>query len=74
MPGNIRKNQAMSFVTLRHRVTMSGVLRLGHWKMASLMPVWYALAYGVASATWSPPQTGVATEISVPSGRRGWWR
>jgi hypothetical protein len=26
MPGNIRKNQAMSLVTLRHRVTMSGVL------------------------------------------------
>jgi hypothetical protein len=26
MPGNIRKNQAMSLVTLRHRVTMSGIL------------------------------------------------
>jgi hypothetical protein len=26
MPGNIRKNQAMSLVTLRHRMTMSGVL------------------------------------------------
>ena len=29
--------------------------------------VWYALAYGVASVTWSQPQTGVAAEIIVPS-------
>ena len=40
-------------------------LGLGRWKIGSLMLVWYALAYGVATLTWSQPQTGVATEISA---------
>ena len=41
-------------------------LGLGRWKIGSLMLVWYALAYGVATVTWSQPQAGVATEISIP--------
>jgi hypothetical protein len=46
---------------------------LSRWKIGSLMLVWYALAYGVATVTWSQPQTGVATEISVPSVLRALW-
>jgi len=48
-------------------------LGLGRWKIGSLMLGWYALAYGVATVTWSQPQTGVATEISVPSVLRALW-
>ena len=46
---------------------------LGRWKIGSLMLVWYALAYGVATVTWSQPQAGVATEISVPDVLRALW-
>ena len=48
-------------------------LGLSRWKIGSLMLVWYALAYGVATVTWSQPQAGVATEISVPSVLRALW-
>lgn len=48
-------------------------LGLGRWKIGSLMLVWYALAYGVATLTWSQPQTGVATEISASSVLRALW-
>jgi len=48
-------------------------LGLGRWKIGSLMLVWYALAYGVATVTWSQPQAGVATEISVPNVLRALW-
>ena len=48
-------------------------LGLGRWKIGSLMLLWYVLAYGVATVTWSKPQTGVATEISVPSVLRALW-
>ena len=48
-------------------------LGLSRWKIGSLMLVWYALTYGVATVTWSQPQAGVATEISVPSVLRALW-
>ena len=48
-------------------------LGLGRWKLGSLMLVWYALAYGIAAVTWSKPQIGVATEISVPSVLQALW-
>ena len=48
-------------------------LGLGRWKIGSLMLVWYALAYGVATVTWSQPQAGVTTEISVPNVLRALW-
>ena len=48
-------------------------LGIGRWKIGSLMLAWYALAYGVATVTWSQPQTGVATEISVSSVLRALW-
>ena len=48
-------------------------LGLSRWKIGSLMLVGYALAYGVATVTWSQPQAGVATEISVPSVLRALW-
>jgi hypothetical protein len=48
-------------------------LGLGRWKIGSLMLVWYALAYGVATVSWSQPQVSTATEISVPSVLRALW-
>jgi len=48
-------------------------LGLSRWKIGSLMLVWYALAYGVATVTWSHPQTGVTTEIYLPSVLRALW-
>lgn len=48
-------------------------LGIARWKIGSLMLVWYGLAYGVATVTWSHPQTGITTEISVPSVLRALW-
>ncbi len=48
-------------------------LGLGRWKIGSLMLAWYALAYGVATVTWSQPQIGNALEISVPEVLRALW-
>jgi hypothetical protein len=48
-------------------------LGLSRWKIGSLMLVWYTLAYGVATVTWSHSQVGDATEISVPSVLRALW-
>lgn len=48
-------------------------LGLGRWKIGSLMLVWYALAYGVATVGWSQPQVGTLTEISVSSVLRALW-
>ena len=48
-------------------------LGLSRWKIGSLMLVWYAPAYGVATVTWSQPQVGDATEICVPSVLRALW-
>ena len=48
-------------------------LGLARWKIGSLMLVWYALGYGVATVTWSQPQTGITTEIGVPSVLRALW-
>lgn len=48
-------------------------LGLGRWKIGSLMLVWYALAYGIATVTWSQPQASVATEIIVPNVLRALW-
>ena len=48
-------------------------LGLSRWKIGSLMLVWYGLTYGVATVTWSQPQAGVATEISVPNVLRALW-
>ena len=48
-------------------------LGLGRWKIGSLMLVWYALGYGIATVSWSQPQIGITTEISVPSVLRALW-
>jgi hypothetical protein len=48
-------------------------LGLGRWKIGSLMLVWYALAYGIASVTWSEPQAGVAAEIDISSVMQALW-
>ena len=48
-------------------------LGLSRWKIGSLMLVWYALAYGIATVSWRQPQVGVSTEINVPNVLRALW-
>jgi hypothetical protein len=42
-------------------------LSLASWKLGPWMLLWYGLAFGVTTVTWSKQQTGVAAEISVSS-------
>jgi hypothetical protein len=48
-------------------------LGLGRWKIGSLMLLWYALSYGIATTSWSHPQFGITMEISVTSVLRALW-
>lgn len=44
------------------------------WKIGPWMLLWYAVTLGVATVTWSQPQTsGVASEIAVSSVLRAVW-
>ncbi len=48
-----------------------GIVR---WKIGPWMLLWYALTFGVATVTWSQPQTsGVVSEIAVSSVLRAVW-
>jgi hypothetical protein len=57
------------------------LLRMGHgddlgladWRIGPWMLVWYAVAFGITTVTWSQPQNGIATEIAVPSVLRALW-
>jgi hypothetical protein len=57
------------------------LLRLGHgddlglacWRIGPWMLLWYALAFGITTVTWSQPQTGIAAEIAVSSVLRALW-
>ena len=44
-----------------------------NWKFGPWTIVFYMLVFGVATMTWSEPQTGLATEISVSSVLRALW-
>lgn len=40
---------------------------LALWKLGPWFLLWYGLVFGIATLTWSQPQSGLATEIAVPS-------
>ncbi len=48
-------------------------LGLARWRLGPWILLWYAIAFGVATVTWSQPQVGVATEIAVSSVLRALW-
>lgn len=48
-------------------------LGLARWSIGSWTMLWCAISFGLATVTWSQPQTGVATEIDVSSVVRALW-
>jgi hypothetical protein len=46
---------------------------LSRWQLGPWILLWYAIAFGLATVTWSQPQVGVATEIAVSSVLRALW-
>jgi hypothetical protein len=48
-------------------------LRLGEWKLGPWTLVWYGITFGLATVTWIQPQTGISTEIAIPSVLRALW-
>jgi len=47
--------------------------RLRNWRFGSWVMVWSAVSFGVATVTWSQPQTGQAAEIAVASVLQALW-
>jgi hypothetical protein len=47
--------------------------RLRNWRFGSWIMLWSAVSFGVATVTWSQPQTGQAAEIAVASVLRALW-
>jgi hypothetical protein len=48
-------------------------LGLGLWRLGPWTLLWYGLTFGVASVTWSQPQSGTSAEISLSSALRALW-
>jgi hypothetical protein len=48
-------------------------LGLARWKLGSWILLWYGIVFGVATVTWSQPQTGVPGQIEVTSVLRALW-
>jgi hypothetical protein len=48
-------------------------LSLAHWKIGLWLLIWYGIVFGIATVTWSQPQTGVPSEIALPSVVRALW-
>ena len=48
-------------------------LGLSRWKFGPWMLAWYIPAFGLATLTWSEPQTSTAAEIAVSSVLRALW-
>ena len=46
---------------------------LANWKFGSWMLIWFGLTFGLATVTWSGPQTPTAAQIAVPSVLRALW-
>jgi hypothetical protein len=65
---------AMAFALLFVIAIKQGTgLGLASWRLGPWVLVWYAVAFGLATVTWSQPQTGVAAEIAVSSVLRALW-
>jgi hypothetical protein len=52
---------------------LGGRLGLSSWSFGAWTLFWYATAFGLATLTWSGPQTGTATEIAITSVLRALW-
>lgn len=50
-----------------------GGVRLASWKFGHWILLWYGLTFGLATVTWSGPQTSTAAEIAVSSVLRALW-
>ncbi len=48
-------------------------LGLSRWSFGSWTLFWYGIAFGLATLTWSRPQTGTAAEIGIGSVLRALW-
>lgn len=49
------------------------LLGLGRWRLGPWIMLWYCVAYGLATVTWSHPQTGVVAQIAVVNVLRALW-
>lgn len=47
--------------------------RLARWKLGPWMLLWYCVAYGLTTVTWSHPQSGILGEIATSSVMRALW-
>jgi len=48
-------------------------LGLARWMIGPWTLLWYGVVFGIATLTWSQPQTGIAGEIAVSSVLRALW-
>ena len=48
-------------------------LGLGVWRLGSWTLLWYGIIFGLATITFSQPQTGLLAEITLPSVLRALW-
>ena len=48
-------------------------LGLTRWKLGPWILIWYGLSFGLATVTWSQPQTSTAAQIAVSSVLRALW-
>jgi hypothetical protein len=48
-------------------------LGLARWRFGSWILVWYGVAFGLATLTWSDPQSGAPAQIAVSSVLRALW-
>lgn len=53
--------------------TQHAGLGLSRWKFGPWILFWYGVAFGLATMTWSKPQTGVAVEIAIGSVLQALW-
>ncbi len=54
-------------------VAQHGDLGLTRWKIGPWMLVWYGGSFGIATVTWSQPQTGMPAQIAVTSVLHALW-
>lgn len=63
---------AAGFIPLVGSVRGAG-LGIARWQLGSWTLVWYSIAFGLATVTWSQPQSGTPTQIALSSVLRALW-
>jgi hypothetical protein len=48
-------------------------ISLARWKVGLWLLIWYGIVFGIATVTWSQPQTGVSSAIALTSVIRALW-